>query len=100
MTFKERISNMLSRKFLIAVGGVLSGVASILQGEVVAGGALIGVSVIAYLISEGYVDAASAKTIISTASEVAETVSSATSNTTDDVISNIISETATQLNDE
>lgn len=52
---------LTSRKFLIAVAGLASGVALIINGNVEEGVTSIVASVVAYLVAEGIIDAAAVK---------------------------------------
>ncbi|MBQ4556756.1 MAG: hypothetical protein IJA60_03805 [Clostridia bacterium] len=57
-TLKQKLT---SRKFLVAVAGIVSGVALIVSGNVTEGVAAVIASVIGYLVAEGYIDAAAVK---------------------------------------
>lgn len=54
-------SKLTSRKFLLAVTGVISGVVLLINGQTTEGVATIISSVVAYLIAEGIIDAAAVK---------------------------------------
>ena len=54
-------SKLTSRKFLIAVAGVISGIALILNGSLSEGATTVVASVVAYLAAEGLIDIAAVK---------------------------------------
>lgn len=54
-------SKLTSRKFLLAVAGVVSGIVLIANGSTTEGVATIISSVVAYLVAEGLIDAAAVK---------------------------------------
>ena len=54
-------TKLTSRKFLVAVAGIVSGVVLIANGSTTEGVATVIASVIAYLAAEGYIDAAAVK---------------------------------------
>lgn len=58
---KKLIEKFSSRKFLIAVSGVASGLVLIVSGNVTEGVTAIVASVVAYLAAEGYIDAKAVK---------------------------------------
>lgn len=68
------VEKYTSRKFLLALVGVITGIVSIVQGEVVAGCSLMGTSIIGYLVAEGYIDAKSAQAIVDTVEVIADTI--------------------------
>lgn len=49
-----------SRKFLIALSGVLTGIATIINGNTIEGIVAVLIAIISYLAAEGYVDSKSA----------------------------------------
>lgn len=53
-TFLKKIS---SRKFIVSVSGIISGIVLIASGSTVEGVTAVIASVVAYLIAEGYIDA-------------------------------------------
>ena len=53
INWKQKLS---SRKLWLAIAGIISGIALLVQGEIEAGTALIGSSIISYGIAEGYID--------------------------------------------
>lgn len=55
-------SKLTSRKFLLAITGVISGIMLLVNDNVTEGVATIISSVVAYLVAEGIVDAAAVKT--------------------------------------
>ncbi len=61
-------TKLTSRKFLMAVAGVVSGIVLILNGNAREGVSAVIASVLGYLIAEGYIDAKALKA----ATEVAE----------------------------
>ena len=61
MNMKDIKSKLTSRKFLVAVAGIVSGVVLIANGSTTEGVATVIASVIAYLAAEGYIDAAAVK---------------------------------------
>ena len=86
-----------SRKFLLTLVGIITGIITILEGEMNAGAGLIGSSIIAYLIAEGMIDVQYAKEVTKTTSEVLETISKVTPNVTDDQVSEIVKEIIRQM---
>ena len=64
-------TKLTSRKFLLAVTGVISGVVLLINGQTTEGVATIISSVVAYLIAEGIIDAAAVK---ATADKVGDTI--------------------------
>lgn len=52
-----RLQKLLSRKFLVSVAGVISGIALIANGNTLEGTSAIIASVVGYLAAEGYIDA-------------------------------------------
>lgn len=58
MKFKEKLT---SRKFLVAVAGIVSGIALIAGGSVNEGVTAIVASVVAYLAAEGIIDLAAVR---------------------------------------
>ena len=54
-------TKLTSRKFLVAVAGIVSGIVLIAGGNTTEGVATVIASVIAYLAAEGYIDAAAVK---------------------------------------
>lgn len=87
----NKLKNLLSRKFLTAIVGIITGVFTIVQGNTNAGTSLIVVSIVGYLIAEGYVDAASAKATANAAAVVSTSISTATPSLTDDQVAAIVS---------
>ena len=55
-------TKVTSRKFLVAVAGILSGIALIASGNAEEGVTAIVSSVVAYMIAEGFIDAVAVKT--------------------------------------
>jgi len=90
MEFKVITARFTSRKFLVAMVGIITGIIAILKGETVTGCALIGSAMIAYLAAEGYIDAQSAKAMTLTTAELIDAVSQLTANEIDDIVAEII----------
>lgn len=63
MNFKEKLT---SRKFLVAVAGIISGIALFASGNVNEGVTAIVASVVAYLAAEGIIDLAAVKNYMDT----------------------------------
>lgn len=61
MNMKDLKTKLTSRKFLVAVAGIVSGVVLIANGSTTEGVATVIASVIAYLAAEGLIDAAAVK---------------------------------------
>ena len=79
MKIKDIIRKLTSRKFLLALAAVVSGIitAFIGNGETVrtiVGAAVTIIATVAYCIMEGVVDAASVKTVTDAAKDIAEEV--------------------------
>lgn len=68
-TLKQKLT---SRKFLVAVAGVVSGIVLILNGNSTEGVSAVIASVIGYLASEGYIDAKAVKATADAVSDTAE----------------------------
>jgi len=81
-TTKKVWNKITSRKFLAAITGIISGIVLIKTGSTSEGTALIGSSIVGYMIAEGYVDAKSAAASASAVATVATSISSATADTT------------------
>ena len=96
---RSKLKNLLSRKFLTAIIGIITGSVTIIQGDVIVGASLIAISIIGYLIAEGYVDAKSAAATASTIASVATTISAATTNTIDDTAAQIAQNVSDELGD-
>ncbi len=58
---KNLKTKLTSRKFLIAVSGVISGIVLVASGNATEGMGAIVASVLGYLIAEGYIDAGAIK---------------------------------------
>ena len=78
------MSKFISRKFIVTLIGVFSGILTIQQGEITAGATLIGTALFGYLIAEGYIDAQSAKSANSDVAYILEVISKITPNKVDD----------------
>ena len=61
MNMKDIKSKLTSRKFLVAVAGIVSGVVLIAGGSTAEGATMIATSVVAYLAAEGIIDMAAVK---------------------------------------
>ena len=61
MNMQDLKTKLTSRKFLVAVAGIVSGIVLIANGSTTEGVATVIASVIAYLAAEGYIDAAAVK---------------------------------------
>lgn len=57
-------SKFLSRKFLIALSGIISGIVLLINGEIAAGTSSIIAAVVSYLAAEGIIDAAAVKKLL------------------------------------
>ena len=54
---KTFLKKLISRKFIVSVSGIISGIVLITSGNTTEGVTAIIASVVAYLIAEGYIDA-------------------------------------------
>lgn len=97
MEFKVLTARFTSRKFLLALLGVILGIIAIIKGETVAGCSLIGSTILAYLAAEGYIDAQSAKAVTTSSAELAEIISKVTENTIDDKVAKILIQMANNM---
>ena len=61
MNMKDLKTKLTSRKFLVAVAGIVSGVVLIAGGSTAEGTTMIATSVVAYLAAEGIIDMAAVK---------------------------------------
>lgn len=61
MNMKDLKTKLTSRKFLVAVAGIVSGVVLIAGGSTAEGATMIATSVVAYLAAEGIIDMAAVK---------------------------------------
>lgn len=61
MNMQDLKTKLTSRKFLVAVAGIASGIVLIANGSTTEGVATVIASVIAYLAAEGYIDAKAVK---------------------------------------
>ena len=55
------LNKLSSRKFLVSVAGIVSGIVLISNGSSAEGVATVIASVVGYLVAEGYIDAAAVK---------------------------------------
>ena len=70
---KEMLKNKLtSRKFWVAVAGIVSGIVLIANGNTVEGVSTLIASVVGYLVAEGIIDAKKVKTITDTVEDAIE----------------------------
>lgn len=67
INWKQKLS---SRKLWLAVAGIISGVAMVLSENTTEGAALIGSSIIGYLVAEGYIDAKAAAATAAMVTEI------------------------------
>ena len=58
---KSFLNKLTSRKFLISVAGIVSGIVLIANGNATEGVATVIASVVGYLVAEGYIDAKAVK---------------------------------------
>ena len=58
---KTFLSKLSSRKFLVSIAGIVSGIVLITNGSATEGVATVIASVIGYLVAEGYIDAKAVK---------------------------------------
>ena len=70
-TFKDKLT---SRKFLMALAGVVTGVAIIVSGNMTEGVITLLTSAISYIVAEGYIDGKSVQNIAENIIEVVEDV--------------------------
>ena len=68
-------TKLTSRKFLMAVAGVVSGIMLIIGGNATEGASAVVASVLGYLIAEGYIDGKALKATTKKAEEKAEEIS-------------------------
>ena len=54
---KAFLKKLTSRKFIVSVSGIISGIVLIASGSTTEGATAVIASVVAYLIAEGYIDA-------------------------------------------
>ena len=71
MNMKDLKTKLTSRKFMVAVAGIVSGIVLLVNGSTTEGMATIIASVIAYLAAEGYIDA---KAVRATTEKIEEAV--------------------------
>ena len=70
---KEMLKNKLtSRKFWVAVAGIVSGIVLIANGNTVEGVSTLIASVVGYLVAEGFIDAKRVNTVIDTVEDAIE----------------------------
>ena len=74
INWKQKFS---SRKLWLAIVGIVSGIAMIQNGNITEGTALIGSSVLGYLIAEGYIDAKAATATALMVSEISGAIKEA-----------------------
>lgn len=70
-TFIQKVS---SRKFLMAISGIVTGVVLIANGVITEGVAAIMSSILGYMVMEGYIDAKAVQAAVTAAQEVANAV--------------------------
>ena len=61
MNMKDLKTKLTSRKFMVAVAGIIGGIALIAGGNTTEGATMIATSVVAYLAAEGLIDMAAVK---------------------------------------
>lgn len=66
------LKKLTSRKFLVAVAGIASGIVLIVNGSTTEGVSAVIASVIGYLIAEGYIDAKAVQTVTDKVEETIE----------------------------
>lgn len=69
---KKTIQKFTSRKFIASLTGILTGIGVICSGNVVEGIVTVLASILAYLITEGYIDASAVSMIDKVAEETKE----------------------------
>ena len=77
---KEKLKNLISRKFLLAVAGVAIGAIMIYNGQVIDGASLVFAAILAFSVVEGVIDAKSVSSALANVAEAAKTVADATGN--------------------
>ncbi|UOO38261.1 hypothetical protein IZU99_03115 [Oscillospiraceae bacterium CM] len=68
------LQKITSRKFLMAIGGVVTGIVLVTSGSKTEGIAAIISSILGYLIMEGYVDAKAIQNVVSEVKDVADKI--------------------------
>lgn len=68
------IKKITSRKFLMAIGGIVTGIVLLTSGSKTEGIAAIISSILGYLVMEGYVDAKAVQGVVNEVKDVAEKV--------------------------
>ena len=61
MNMKDLKTKLTSRKFMVAVAGIVGGIALLAAGNTTEGATMIATSVVAYLAAEGLIDMAAVK---------------------------------------
>jgi len=102
MNWKEKLKNLLSRKFLLALIGAASGLAIALGADadfvqVLVGAATALVSVVSYIVTEGKVDAEAVTLASDFVQQVIEAVEAAKEQKAEDSGEGDAGETATEL---
>ena len=69
---KNLKTKLTSRKFLIAVSGVISGIVLVASGNATEGMGAIVASVLGYLVAEGYIDGKAVKAVAEAAEKAAQ----------------------------
>ena len=98
-TWRSKLKNLLSRKFLDSLTGIITGIITITQGQVVTGASLVAVSIVSYLIAEGYVDAKAVSETAKDISSVINVAAAATDNKALDDAAEIANKDEDQLDD-
>lgn len=66
------LDKYFSRKFILAIIGIVTGLVAMKNGEISAGAALVGTAIIGYLVAEGYIDAKAATTIVEAVEDITD----------------------------
>lgn len=98
-TWRSKLKNLLSRKFLASLTGIITGIITITQGQTVTGATLVAVSIVSYLIVEGYVDAKSVAETAKDVSSIINVAAAATDNKALDDAAEIANKVEDQLDD-
>lgn len=64
MNMKDLKTKLTSRKFMVAVAGIIGGTLLIAAGNITEGATMIATSVVAYLAAEGLIDMAAVKNTV------------------------------------
>lgn len=97
---KEILKKFTSRKFLMCLSGVVVGVITIYNGDLVNGGVMSCVSALTYIIIEGLIDKESLINSIDTAIDVSSPIASLTKSQYDDLVIEILEHVKSELESE